>query len=635
MAKTIYILFIFSLSTAFSQVEVALSPVSNQQTSFRIKKADQLIDTLSLPFIEDFSSYTGDPDTNKFYNEGGVLINNNYGVGNRSRNIATFDGLMSNGIPYDQIPAGGNPNKISNGIADYLISKPINLDGLTKDDSLVFSFWWQKGGISTILAPELDEGDTLSLYFLDKDSLWVQVWPVGTTKDNMIATLPGDPFQADSIRIDTDEFLHGGFQFMFESYGTLTGNWDVWSIDHIRLDSARNDKYTDDYAFGGPISPLLKNYTSMPYEQFILDVESELADEVSSTFYNLDNIDALVLDSFYTVTETLTNTQLEKIKTNFNPTIPGAIIINPLGSFDAIYQPNKPLLSTEINNITPADDYMVLETTMGAKISDLIDTNNTQTAQTIIDNYYAYDDGSAETGFGIIGTGGIACKFELKKSSTLKSLDLHFIRNGVDNNSATINLKVWKTIAGIDGATETEALVTTRVSVILDDFGINEFANFEFSTPVTLDAGVFYIGWEQINIESRYVIGLDKSQNNMDKVYSFKNSTWGQTFLSTVEGSIMLRPYFGDKRLPTALPTTTEKQAELIIYPNPVSNGFYIQSQELAIHSVSILDLNGHIIQDEATIENNFVSVDLPNGIYIVSITTSQGIIRKKFIVLQ
>ena len=281
MVKIIFIsIFIHSISPVFSQVEMALSPVSNQ-TSFRIKKADQVIDTLTLPFIEDFSSYTGDPDTNIFYTNGGVLINNNYGVGNRSRNIATFDGLMSDGIPYDQIPAGGNPNKISNGIADYLISKPINLDGLTKDDSLVFSFWWQKGGISTILAPELEEGDTLSLYFLDKDSAWIKVWPVGITNDKMIATIPGAAFQSDSIQVNSNEFLHGGFQFMFESYGTLTGNWDIWNIDHIVLDSHRKDQYSDDYAFGKPLTSLLKNYTSMPYEQFILDVESELVDEVT------------------------------------------------------------------------------------------------------------------------------------------------------------------------------------------------------------------------------------------------------------------------------------------------------------------------------------------------------------------
>ena len=632
MARIVFILTLFFIiNPAFSQQEVALSPYG-EYTSFRVKKANQVIDTLSIPFLDDFSFYTGNPDTAKFYNNGGVLINNNYGVNNRSRNIATFDGLDENGIPYEQIPAGGNPNTINNGKADFLVSKPINLGGLLKTDSVVFSFWWQKGSVSPVLAPELNEGDSLKLYFLDKDSAWVKVWPKGASKTKVIATLAGADFQSDSIYIDTTLFLHGGFQFMFESVGSLTGNFDVWNIDQIHLDSGRNTQYTNDYAFGKSMTSLLKNYRAMPYEQFMLDIDGELADEVGSTFYSSINTSNIINDSFYILRDTISGVELEKTMSNFDTGIPGAIIISSLGSFDAVYSPNKTLIETNLNSFTPTDEVVVLSLEMNAERIDLIDTNNSQTSYTVLDNYYAYDDGTAETGFGIIGTGGIACKFSLNKASELKSLDLSFVRNGVDNSGATINLKVWKSIKGVDGATETVSLIKTRVSVILDDFKLNKFYNYRFSSPVLLPAGTFYVGWEQINIASRYVIGLDKSQDRMDKVYAFKNGGWGQDFSGT-KGTPMIRPYFGDKAGLTTAVVEFSKEEKFEIYPNPASEQITIGFDVEKMIAINVLSVNGSMIRAFEPTKTIHIE-DLPQGVYILELQTDDGLLHSRFLKL-
>tara|TARA_B100000809_G_scaffold107567_1_gene106076 strand:+ start:1361 stop:3256 length:1896 start_codon:yes stop_codon:yes gene_type:complete len=631
MIRLIVVFLLACMNTAFCQV-VGLSPYSDQ-SNFRLKKADQIIDTLSLPFIEDFSSDIGNPDSLKFYNLGGVFINNNFGAGNRSRNVATFDGLDEFGIPYDQIPPGGNPNTISNGDADYLLSKPINLAGLTKEDSVVFSFWWQKGSVSDVLGPELEEGDSLSLFFLDEDSIWVKVWPIGISKTNVINAVIGSAFQSDSVNLVSNEFLHGGFQFMFTSHGTLTGNFDVWNINHLYLDSKRADEYVNDYSFGEPLTSLLNNYRAMPYEQFIEGIEAQLSDDVIGTFYNSNNINTIILDSFFIIRDTVSGVEIEKVKTNFNPNFDGGIIINSLSSFDAVYAPDKLGIAEAILDIDTEDQFIVLETSMSAYKPDLIDTNNTQSTFNVLDNYYAYDDGTAEVGFGIVGTGGFACKFELVKGSTLKSLDLHFVRSGVDNDYSTINLKVWKSIKGVDGATTTEVLVTTRVSVILDDFELNKFYNYEFSTPIELDAGVFYVGWEQVNIASRYVIGFDLSRNNIDKIYTFKNSAWGQDFTDLTKGSAMIRPYFGDKRVTSLIELPEEINVEF--YPNPVRTSFKILMSDRNIIGVDVLDINGVLVIDDVKIENKSFIVDLADGVYIALITTNKGIVREKFVVIR
>jgi hypothetical protein len=632
MTKIISLLLVvFLYNHVFTQI-VPLSPYSIQ-SSIREKKVSQVIDTLSLPFIEDFSTYNGNPDTLRFYNEGGVLINNNYPLGNRSRNVATFDGLDQFGIPYEQIPTGGNPNTISNGEGDYLISKPINLQGLTKKDSVVLSFWWQKGGVHNVLAPDLEESDSINLFFLDRDSLWIKVWPLGESKTNIISAIAGSAFQADSININKEEYLHSGFQFMFISEGTLTGNFDIWNINHLMIDVNLNDQYIDDYSFGPSLTSLLKNYRAMPYEQFIVNIEEELSDEVSTTFYNSDNINRIIEDSLIVLRDTVSGIEIEKIKTNFNPNLPGAIIINSLGSFNAAYTPDKTKIAASIETINPSDNFMVLETSISAYIPDLISDNNAQTSISVLDNYYAYDDGTAEVGFGIIGTGGLACKFELNKASTLHSLDLHFVRSGVDNDNSTINLKVWKSITGVDGATVTEVLITTRVSIIMNEYGINKFYNYEFSTPIELESGTFYVGWEQVNIAARYVIGFDLSQNNIDKIYTFKDNSWGQNFTDITEGTAMIRPYFGEKRV-TSIPTLS-KDINVELYPNPTNNSLYIYSNENVIKSLNVFDLNGKLVLKDMRATNNQVTFDLPNGVYIVLISTQKGILREKFVVIR
>jgi hypothetical protein len=79
-------------------------------------------DTLQLPFFDDFAAYTGKPSANYWQPEGGVYINNQFGINPPSLNVATFEGIDAAGLPYSTIT--------SYGYTDVLTSKPINLAGL-------------------------------------------------------------------------------------------------------------------------------------------------------------------------------------------------------------------------------------------------------------------------------------------------------------------------------------------------------------------------------------------------------------------------------------------------------------------------------------------------------------------------
>lgn len=70
----------------------------------------------------------------------------------------------------------------------------------------------------------------------------------------------------------------------------------------------------------------------------------------------------------------------------------------------------------------------------------------------------------------------------------------------------------------------------------------------------------------------------------------------------------------------------------LIIYPNPVSEGFYLNLSEKNI-KVSIYDFSGNLLFTKQLSGNEYINVSaLPHGIYMIKVTTDKGIITKKFV---
>jgi hypothetical protein len=71
-------------------------------------------------------------------------------------------------------------------------------------------------------------------------------------------------------------------------------------------------------------------------------------------------------------------------------------------------------------------------------------------------------------------------------------------------------------------------------------------------------------------------------------------------------------------------------QTQVAIYPNPTSDLVYIQA-EAEIKSIVLSDLSGKLIQDNQL--NTVVKLtDLPFGIYLLTITTTQGSITKRIV---
>ena len=201
LMKTRVILFLFVFILVLSKKGIAQitfypgvveQPIENVKAFSKTPSSSNNI--LELPIFEDFSTYTGRPDTTIWDSLGGAQVVRGVAYHPPSLGVAMFDGLDEFGRPYEFI--GGFPK----GATDYLESKPINLSIFFGGDSLYLSFYWQQGGRGE--GPEFSDRDSLVLEFWNgTDSTWDYVWGrIARTEDSLL-------MGGDTITALTDTFF--------------------------------------------------------------------------------------------------------------------------------------------------------------------------------------------------------------------------------------------------------------------------------------------------------------------------------------------------------------------------------------------------------------------------------------------
>ena len=181
----------------------------------------------------------------------------------------------------------------------------------------------------------------------------------------------------------------------------------------------------------------------------------------------------------------------------------------------------------------------------------------------MLDNYYSYDDGTAEAAYGIWpandGVEGktLALRFDLREAgyanrrSDLLGPDSFQEAAGSNPHILPVNLAVWNQITlGTDNANLIYQLVDTVPS---NDSTINGFYTYTFDTLLIVQ-GTIYIGWRQF--EQNFLnVGFDLNTDTHDKICFNVYGIWQQ---GTFSGSLMIRPIFG-----SALNTSIQKSQSL------------------------------------------------------------------------
>ena len=162
------------------------------------------------------------------------------------------------------------------------------------------------------------------------------------------------------------------------------------------------------------------------------------------------------------------------------------------------------------------------------------DLRDTLTYRQKFFNYYAYDDGTPEEGYGLTPEGAkLAYRFRLNVKDTLRAIQMFFNHTLNDANERYFNLMVWQDNNGKPG----EVIYSQLNEKVEYSSNLLGFHTYMLDEPVPVN-GIFYIGWEQQSSENLN-LGYDRFNNAQENIYY--NST-GEWFQSIYNGALMMRP---------------------------------------------------------------------------------------------
>ncbi|MBW8049915.1 MAG: T9SS type A sorting domain-containing protein [Cytophagales bacterium] len=496
-----------------------------------------------------------------------------------------------------------------------------------------FSFFWQAGGVDANLNP--DPSDSIWLEFLAKDSTWNWVWGKKGNAINVGDSIALD-FKQEFIAITDNNlaYFHKGFQFKFQSFGRLSGNYDVWHIDYVYLYT--NDTLNDDFAFSNSPTSFLSRYSAMPHNQYFVDnstKSAETADIISVTTNNLRK-------------QQLSMDVLCELSISNESSIDSLIdIILDTTYFTPNQCPNKQYQQCQLNALPDENKLTDFNSALKIKYKFKIESDSTFTSNdtisgfTILDNYYAYDDGSAEYGIGInVPFGRAAYRFILNEPDTLTEIQMYFTQLGENHNGKTFKLMVWKHIDTVNAAND-DTLYSKDVQILYQG-SINKFDSYKIDSLIWdgIVSDTFYVGWMQYTNDILN-IGFDKNTNTNQHIFYNVAGQWIRYDLS--EGSMMIRPVFGESGFATAIPEYKTINRSIKIYPNPSDGVVYIS----AINSPSlqgwvyVYDIKGKLIVMQNLLHNNNShQIDLsgyPDGMYFLKFAGKNLNVNKKLILIK
>ncbi|MCO5267700.1 MAG: T9SS type A sorting domain-containing protein [Brumimicrobium sp.] len=535
-----------------------------------------------------------------------------------SLGVVTFDGLDENGYPY-------NFNSSINANADTLLAKPLDLSVNTKADSIYFSFLYQKEGFGDI--PESNTDSLFLDFYSPIADKWKRVWRTngGATTDFKVAHIP----------VVNDNYFAKGFQFRFINYGSQAGLLDHFHIDyvHLRATSGYQDTLFKDFAIVYPINSLLKDYTSVPWKHYQNNPSGKMSDAVEMTVRN--------------GSELTENNQNGAVNVYYEGSLEGSFVMNAstLSGGNINYAPRTTYasfhdFSTGYSfNPTLGNDTMAYFDYEGIATAQFPNNpvNDTTFGRQVFENYYAYDDGTAEKAYGVTGEQGLlAYKFEAYQPDSLIAVRIHFVPTVVDVSNHLFLLTVWDNKNGKPGNVLYQDQFFYPNQPIYTH-GQNEFKTYFFKDTMKVGVGeTFFVGMRQLE-EERLNIGLDVNIDNSDKIF-WSIDGGGNWYNSNYAGSLMIRPvvtsnmdiYLGIEENEQKIVST-----DFVVYPNPSRGMIHIRMEQESLGtSFEIRDLNGRIVKSFTETENVDISF-LQKGIYLISRIDNHQLVQTKKIVVQ
>ncbi len=595
---------VFIISSAYGQLkETSLDNNVLLQSKKNIEKNIQVIDTLELPFFDDFTQSSIYP-SNKFWLDSNVFINNSFADTPIFKGVATFDCIDKDGYIYS------NANNFTF-IADTLVSKPINL-AYSPSDNVFISFFVQPQGLAYD-PPEAR--DSLVLKIKAPEAKWKSVWHM--------AGETSFPFKQIFIPITDTAYLKKGFQIQFLNYASVSSdnrssNGDYWNLDLVRIDTGMsvNDTTINDVGFVTTPKSYLKDYYAIPCKH------------MNTSFDNKNNIQSyrnygdstigfdrnlyFKVPGFETYPDSIRNIGGTVDMYAHTYVIHDFVYTSTI--FNPIFFNGKDTVEVSIKSVL----------NLNSNVPEEYRRNDTAYFTQKFYNYYALDDGVPEAGIGMDGIESegamLAIKFYTIKPDTLRSIRFWFNRvNGNSNLDLAFDMLVWDNDNGKPGDIiyEEDNLLTKY------GYGLDNYIDYMLEDPFLL-SDTFFIGYRQ-NHDIYMNLGFDKNTDNSERTfYSFGN--WQQ---SNNKGSIMIRPVFGAK-FSVGINNINNEANSINIYPNPASNTVNIDIDNEFV--LKIYNQIGNLI--DTFYNKNIIDIsNYSDGLYFLNINSDNKSFTKKLII--
>tara|TARA_B110000238_G_scaffold189626_1_gene221900 strand:- start:17 stop:1816 length:1800 start_codon:yes stop_codon:yes gene_type:complete len=571
------------------------NPVLNSKKLF-VKKNKS---TITLPFFDDFSynSSVVNPD---LWEQSSVFVNRTYPINPVTIGVATFDGLDEYG--FARSFSQSNPSSPS----DTLLSQEIDLSTV---DTAYVMFYFQGKGIGD--APQIQ--DKLILEFKNDTLGWEQIWY--SNGQSM------QEFEKVIEIINAPKFLHNSFQFRFRNYATISGNFDHWHIDYIKIDELLNLNdliELNDVSFVYASPSFLKRYEQMPWTHFKSNELAEMND--TAAIFLRNNGAGINVDYQYNIYEDNTViAHYPSIGVSRNASIVDYDSI--IGNFE-YKNPPITISPSVFTSLTSSDSVTF-------KVEHIISTglNDNKWNDTLyrfqeFNSSFAYDDGGAESAYGINTSGAkLAYQFKLNRPEILRAIQMYFPQMLDSVSHIPFQLTIWNNNGGQPGN-------IIHQQEVYPQHTENGTFHYYYLDSIFQMLGTFYVGWEQTTNDPLN-IGLDK--NKLANQYMFYNlgSGWNN---SIYPGAWMIRPIVSMDEI--ILDQDEIKIENFKLYPNPTR-------QELNIilgtvnNIISIYNLQGKQVKQSFFSNSNckLSITDLSSGMYVVEVENDKFRNFQKFII--
>ena len=460
---------------------------------------------------------------------------------------------------------------------------------------------------------------------------WKRIWSSqGMTLEEFYALYGNYSRQVMIPITDSVKYFRKDFQFRFINFASLASennpswrsNCDQWNIDYVYLNISRSSRDTvfRDVTFVERAPSMLKNYEAMPYNQYFDNPANEMKDNLEMVITNLDST---IFNSayFYVVYE---------VDGPFEYLYPGG----NCNLFPYNINGYQNCISCAAHACPPLNFIFPISTADSAEfeirhfiIGDITSTDtvgDTISFRQKFFNYYAYDDGTPEEGYGLTPAGAqLAYRFRLNVRDTLRAVEMFFNHTQNDANEQYFDLMVWQDNNGKPG----DVLYSQLNQKVEFSNNLLGFHTYMLDVPLAVN-GTFYIGWVQQTSENLN-LGYDRYNNASQNI--FYNAT-GEWFQSVYPGALMMRPLLGKAFSPSGVGDNPSDAGSIIPYPNPLNGnqvgfkctGIYENSSVTDHFIVSMHNLLGNEVFSGSFRSSLNIGAVSP-GLYLLTIKNEDG----------